>query len=103
MAAIDGQAFFNENSRTLAPEAVGSQVAIMSVVSVSFIAPKIPMCLKPPRLVGYCRSLQSSTPQKQGTDDGRLYNFRTKMAIGSTIMLHPSVIIFSHCRFAGHL
>jgi len=31
--AIDGGTFFNENSRTLAPEAVGSQVAIMSVVS----------------------------------------------------------------------
>ena len=68
MAAIDGQAFFNENSRTLAPEAVGSQVAIMSVVSVSSIATRLPTCLKPPRLVGYCRSIQSSTPQKQGMD-----------------------------------
>jgi hypothetical protein len=37
MATITGQIFFNENSRTLAPEAVGSQVAIMSIVSVSFI------------------------------------------------------------------
>ena len=45
--AIDGGTFFNENSRTLAPEAVGSQVAIMSIVSVSYIAPKVPMCLKP--------------------------------------------------------
>ena len=78
MAAIDGQTFFNQNSRTLAPEAVGSQVAIMSVVSVSFIAPWIPMYLKPPRLVGYCRSIQSSTPQKQGMDHGRPYKFRRK-------------------------
>ena len=65
---IDGGAFFNENSRTLTPEAVGSQVAIMSIVSVSYIAPKIQKCLKPLRLVGYCRSIQSSTPQKQGMD-----------------------------------
>ena len=40
--AIDGGTFFNENSRTLAPEAVGSQVAIMSIVSVSYIGQKIP-------------------------------------------------------------
>lgn len=40
MTRIDGQTFFNENSRTLAPEAVASQVAIMSVVSVSPTAPR---------------------------------------------------------------
>ncbi|KAF8806572.1 DUF221-domain-containing protein [Phlegmacium glaucopus] len=33
VSPIDGTAFFNENSRTLAPEAVASQVALMSVVS----------------------------------------------------------------------
>lgn len=51
MSVVDGaKEIFNDNSRTLAPAAVGSQVALMSIVSV-------------------CRSLIQSLPAPLSYDE----------------------------------
>ena len=80
MTSTGGQVGFRENSRQLMPQAVTWQIIIMSFVSVSSIATRISICLNPPHLVFYHRSVQFYTPKKQGTNDSLQYKFRTKVA-----------------------